>query len=84
MAQENAPASLNKNLLILHFTVFIWGFTGILGALITISAAQLVWYRVLIAAVTLFLYFKFNKTDFKVGRKIFLQLLCTGALVASH
>lgn len=84
MAQENAPATLNKNLLILHFTVFIWGFTGILGALISISAAQLVWYRVLIAAVTLFLYFKFNKTDFKVGRKVFLQLLCTGALVGGH
>src|SRR6202012_2433430 len=84
MAQENAPATLNKNLLILHFTVFIWGFTGILGALISISAVQLVWYRVLIAALTLFLYFKFNRTDFKGGRKAFLQLLCTGALVAGH
>lgn len=84
MAQENVPATLNKNLLILHFTVFIWGFTGILGALISISAVQLVWYRVLIAAITLFLYFKLSKTDLKVGRKVFLQMLCTGALVGGH
>jgi len=38
-----------KNLIILHLTVFVWGFTGILGALISINAVQMVWYRVLIA-----------------------------------
>lgn len=84
MAQPDAPATLNKNLLILHFTVFIWGFTGILGKLITISAVPLVWYRVLIASVTLFLYFKFNRTLFKVGRSTFLKLVSTGALVGGH
>ncbi|MCC8425518.1 DMT family transporter [Mucilaginibacter sp. UR6-11] len=85
MAQRsvNTP-ELNKNLLILHFTVFIWGFTSILGALISISAVQLVWYRVLIALISLFLYFKFNKTAFKVSRKTFLKLFFTGALVGGH
>src|SRR3569832_577269 len=81
MVQENAPAVLNKNLIILHFTVFIWGFTGILGKLISISAVQLVWYRVLIASVTLFLYFNFTKTGFKVNRSTFFKLIFTGALV---
>lgn len=75
---------LNKNLVILHFTVFIWGFTGILGALITIPAVGLVWYRVLIASVSLFLYFKFNKTTFRVNGSTFLKLICTGALVGGH
>jgi drug/metabolite transporter (DMT)-like permease len=75
---------LNKNLIILHFTVFIWGFTGILGQLITISAVQLVWYRVLIAFVSLFLYFKFAKTDFKVEPKTMLKMVLTGALVGGH
>jgi len=84
MPEEVAPAPLNKNLLILHFTVFIWGFTGILGKLITISAVQLVWYRVLIASVSLFLYFNFNKTTFKVSRNTFLKLAFTGALVGGH
>ncbi|QTE39450.1 EamA family transporter [Mucilaginibacter gossypii] len=81
---QNTPSTLNKNLIILHFTVFVWGFTGILGALITISAVQLVWYRVLIAFVSLFLYFKFNKTDFKVDRKTLVKLVCTGAIVGGH
>jgi drug/metabolite transporter (DMT)-like permease len=84
MPQQTAPAQLNKNLLILHFTVFIWGFTGILGKLITISAVQLVWYRVLIASLSLFLYFNFNKTAFKVTRSTFFKLICTGALVGGH
>jgi drug/metabolite transporter (DMT)-like permease len=81
---QNPPSTLNKNLIILHFTVFVWGFTGILGALITISAVQLVWYRVLIAFLSLFLYFKFNKTDFKVDTKTLIKLVCTGAIVGGH
>ncbi|WP_158826396.1 DMT family transporter [Mucilaginibacter lacusdianchii] len=82
--EQSANNQLNKNLLILHFTVFIWGFTGILGKLISITAVNLVWYRVLIAFATLFLYFKFNKTAIKVSRKTFLQLFFTGALVGGH
>src|ERR1700743_1844989 len=85
MSQDAAPpAPINKNLLILHFTVFIWGFTGILGKLISVSAVPLVWYRVLIASVSLFLYFKFSAKDFKVSRKAFLKLIFTGALVGAH
>lgn len=75
---------LNKNVLILHFTVFIWGFTSILGALISVSAVQLVWFRVLIALVSLFFYFKFRRTDFKISRQTFLKLFFTGALVGGH
>ncbi|QEM09448.1 DMT family transporter [Mucilaginibacter rubeus] len=81
---QNTPSTLNKNLIILHFTVFVWGFTGILGALISISAVQLVWFRVLIAFVSLFLYFKFNKTDFKIDKKSLIKLVLTGAIVGAH
>jgi drug/metabolite transporter (DMT)-like permease len=84
MNQENANSSLNKNLIILHFTVFIWGFTGILGALISISAVSLVWYRVLIASVSLFLYFKINKTALRISGNTFLKLVFTGTLVGGH
>jgi drug/metabolite transporter (DMT)-like permease len=81
---ESSPATLNRNLLILHATVFIWGFTGILGALISISAVQMVWYRVLIATLTLFLYFTLSKTSIKVSNKQFLQFFFTGSIVALH
>jgi len=84
MPDNQTQAGINKNLLILHFTVFIWGFTSILGELISIAAVQLVWYRVVIAAVSLFLYFKFNRTSFKISRKNMLQLLATGAIVGGH
>ena len=84
MPETDAQTGLNKNLLILHFTVFIWGFTSILGELISVAAVQLVWYRVVIATVSLFLYFKFNKTSFKISRENILQLLATGGLVGAH
>jgi drug/metabolite transporter (DMT)-like permease len=84
MAESTTSPGLSKNLIILHFTVFIWGFTSILGKLITISSVSLVWYRVLIALVSLFLYFKFNRTALKVNRERFLKLFFTGALVGGH
>lgn len=74
----------NRNLIILHATVFVWGFTGILGALISISAVQMVWYRVLIASISLFTYFMLSKTSIKVTRKQFLQFFFTGSIVAVH
>ena len=77
-------SALNRNLVILHSTVLVWGFTGILGALISISATQLVWYRVLIAFVTLYIYFKISKTSFKVRRETFVKLFFTGAIVGAH
>src|SRR6201996_4450001 len=84
MPETDTPAGINKNLLLLHFTVFIWGFTSILGKLISIGAVELVWYRVIIAIISLFLYFKFNRTAFKTDRKTFLQLAFTGALIGLH
>jgi len=84
MPSNDTQTGINKNLLILHFTVFIWGFTSILGALISITAVQLVWYRVVIAVISLFLYFKFNKTSFEISRANTLQLLATGGLIGLH
>ena len=75
---------LNKNLVLLHFTVIIWGFTGTIGRLITISAVSLVWYRVFIASASLLLYFLFSKTPFKVNRASFFKLACNGGLVGAH
>jgi len=74
----------NRNLAILHLTVLVWGFTGILGALISISATHLVWYRVLIAFVTLFVYFRITKKSIAVSRETFIKLFFTGAIVGAH
>lgn len=74
----------SRNLIILHLTVFVWGFTGILGALISIPATQLVWYRVLIAFISLYAYFKIGKISLSVSGAVFLKLFFTGAIVALH
>lgn len=75
---------ISKNLIILHITVFVWGFTGILGALISIDATHLVWYRVLIAFISLYGYFLFKKILIRVSLETFLKLFFTGAIVAAH
>lgn len=75
---------LNRNLLLLHFTVFVWGFTAILGALISVSAYELVWYRMLIAFISLFIYLKVKKEPFLVDTKTVARLLGIGGIVALH
>lgn len=74
----------NKNVLILHFTVLIWGFTGVLGGLLSISAVHLVWYRVLIAALSLFVYFIFTQKSIHVTKQKLLQFLMVGGVVGVH
>jgi len=51
---------MKKAFIQLHVAVFLAGFTAILGKLITLHEGMLVWYRMLITAVTLMalLYFK--------------------------
>ncbi|WP_316736559.1 DMT family transporter [Pedobacter aquatilis] len=73
-----------KNLLILHATVFIWGFTGVLGKVISIDAVPMVWYRVLIATSTLFAWFLITKKSLKITKKQFIQFFLTGGIVAIH
>ena len=76
---------LNKNLLLLHITVFIWGFTAIFGALISVSAYELVWYRMLIASISLMIYERFwVKTETPLSLKRQLKLLGIGGIVALH
>ena len=50
-----------KNYLLLHLIVFIWGFTAILGALITIDAVPLVWFRMGLAVIIIVIYFVLKK-----------------------
>ena len=78
------PSDKLKNQLHLHFIVFIWGFTAILGALITIDAMSLVWYRVLIASITIFIYLKFKKNPFSETLSDYIKFFIGGTMVALH
>ncbi|NME67123.1 DMT family transporter [Flammeovirga aprica] len=68
----------------LHIIVFVWGFTAILGVLIELDSFQLVFYRTLIAAISMGIFMKFKGWDLKVNWKEAFKLLFTGGLVASH
>ena len=73
-----------KYFLQLHLVVFIWGFTAILGALISIEAVPLVWFRMLLAVFFIFLYFLIKKKSLKVDKKSLLKFLFTGIIIALH
>lgn len=78
------PESKIKNYLLLHFIVFIWGFTAILGALISIDAEPLVFFRMGLAVIFIALYFIFRKKSFKVDKKGGLKFFLTGMIIAIH
>ena len=73
-----------RNLFILHFTVLIWGFTGVLGDLISVSALHLVWYRVIVAAITLFIFVSASKKSVAIPFKSMLKFIGVGILVGIH
>ena len=64
--------------------VLILGFTGIFGKLISLNTIELVWYRMLIAFITLFTFLVFKKELSKIKKKDFFGLLFVGSLVAVH
>lgn len=73
-----------RNLFILHFIVFIWGWTAVLGKIITLPALQLIWLRVMIALTGIFVFVFYRKTSFALDRKTILQLLGIGLIVGLH
>ena len=79
MQNDNLKSYLN-----LHLIVFIWGFTAILGALITITADALVWYRMFFAGIFLALFLVFKKKSFRIPLKSFFKLIFVGLLIALH
>ncbi len=73
-----------KNLIHLHFIVFIWGFTAILGKLISIDALPLVWYRMGIASILIIIYVLIKKIKITVSKKTLLIMVLGGVVVALH
>lgn len=73
-----------RDYLHLHFLVLIWGFTAILGLLITIPPVEVVFYRTLIASLGLAILIYFQNISFSLDRRGIIRLLLTGILIAGH
>lgn len=72
------------NYLHLHFIVFIWGFTAVLGALISLEAIPLVWYRMLLATIIIFVFLKIRKEKLKFSLKTLSGFALAGIIIALH
>jgi drug/metabolite transporter (DMT)-like permease len=68
----------------LHSIVFLFGFTGILGKLVSIPAVEMVFYRSLLAAMGMAVLILSTKSNFKVSSGDFIKLMLTGFIVGLH
>ena len=69
---------------LLHFIVLIWGFTAILGLLISLPSLELVFYRTLIATVGVALVMVARKKTVVVSFPEFLKIAGVGVLISLH
>lgn len=73
-----------KDYLRLHFIVLLWGFTAILGKLISVPPVELVFWRTLLATAGLGILLAARQVEWRVAPTEALRLLGVGALVATH
>lgn len=75
---------LTRAYLDLHICVFLWGFTAILGKLISIAALSLVWWRVGFTCLSL-VFLKGLRANLKnIPRRKLITYMGIGILVCSH
>ena len=75
---------MKKAFIQLHTAVFLAGFTGILGRLITLQEGWLVWYRLLFTALTLWGLYYFRGKIENISRKDIMGIFATGIIAALH
>ena len=74
-----------KSLIHLHFIIFIWGFTSILGALIDLDSSAIVWFRMIVGAGSIALYFfLFSPKSFRLHPGAMKYYLLGGVLISVH
>jgi drug/metabolite transporter (DMT)-like permease len=71
-------------LLQIHFCVVLWGFTAILGKLISLPALPLVWWRMLLVVVAIGLWPPVWSALRSTDRKTMLLFSGAGVIVALH
>ena len=73
-----------KSYLHLHVIVFIWGFTAVLGKLISLEALNLVWYRMFFAAVIMVFVILISKQTLKIPLRVLAGFILSGIIIALH
>lgn len=78
------PNDKLRSYLHFHVIVFIWGFTAVLGALISLDAVPLVWYRMFMASFFILLWIKWKKKSLKLAPKRVRVMIIAGLVIAVH
>lgn len=78
------PDAKLQSYLHFHLIVFIWGFTAVLGALISIEAVPLVWYRMGLASIFILIYIRYKKLGLSVSPKTLIRFAVAGVVIALH
>lgn len=76
--------SMNRSYIELHIAVILFGFTAILGKLISIPAVSVVWWRVMLTSVSLLFLVGVVRTYREVPLRRMLQYMGIGCIVALH
>ena len=73
-----------RAILLLHATVVVFGFTGVLGKLIELPSVPLVFWRTLIGALGLHVWMRIRRRGRGIPSDLILPVAGTGVLVALH
>lgn len=68
----------------LHIAVLLAGLTGILGKLISLNEGLLVWYRLFITAISLWLLAAIRRQDIRIDRRDLWRIVGIGGIAALH
>lgn len=75
---------MKKAFIQLHAAVFLAGFTGILGRLITLNEGMIVWYRMLLTAATMWILFGLLKKIRRIPLVDIFKISGVGFIAAMH
>jgi drug/metabolite transporter (DMT)-like permease len=75
---------MKKAFLQMHTAVFLWGFTGVLGRAISLDSIWLVWYRLLITVISLWVLYFFLKKIRKISLPSALTIGGIGFILVLH
>jgi drug/metabolite transporter (DMT)-like permease len=75
---------MKKAFLQLHLSIFLAGFTGILGLLIKLNEGLLVWYRLLFTSVSMWILFSLTNKLKRIPLSDILKLAGIGFISALH
>lgn len=75
---------MKKSLIQLNVAVFLWGFTGVLGRAITLDSTMLVWWRLLITMISLWILYAIQGKARRIPTRSIMMISLIGTVQALH